>query len=218
MSTTETIYRLVNWTKCLVNTEIKSAFGHRLKDIRSSLAYTQEEMAHALGISGARYSKYEIGRSEAPYEVLIRLAHLTGTDLNYLIAGQRGRAGRRPEPVKEQLRDLLKTLPVPALVYDKRDCLAVHNEHYIATFFPEHPKLARIGTPLEKLIRLWAYSRGFDPLETEQFIRFRLDRDLYRDGSVPLQIGQTTLQYSETIDASTRLVLIIDVTQFKTCP
>lgn len=196
-----------------MKTRIKSDFGRRLKGVRNSLGYTQEEMAHALGISGARYSKYEIGRSEAPYEVLIRVANLTDTDLDYLIAGQRGRRGRSPEPIKEQLRELLRVLPMPAVVFDKQDRLLTNNTLYVETFFPEHPRLARPGTPLEKLVRIWAYSQGFDPTETEQHIRRRVDRELYRDAPVILQLGQTALQFSEKIDANSRLVLISDVSQ-----
>ena len=171
------------------------------------------DMAHALGINGARYGKYEIGRSEAPYEVLIKVANLTDIDLDYLIAGQRGRRGRRPEPIKEQLRELLHVLPVPAVVFNNQDRLLTNNTLYVETFFPEHPRLARPGTPLEKLVRIWAYSQGFDPTETEQHIRRRVDRKLYRDAPVILQLGQTALQFSEKIDANSRLVLISDVSQ-----
>ncbi len=73
------------------NTKGPSHFGQRLKDLRRALDYTQEEMAHALGIRTARYSKYEVGRSEAPYEVLIKISRLTSVSIDYLVSGEEPR-------------------------------------------------------------------------------------------------------------------------------
>ncbi len=41
--------------------QMKEAFGKRLKQLRKDLGYTQQELAYALGIQWSRYHKYELG-------------------------------------------------------------------------------------------------------------------------------------------------------------
>jgi DNA-binding XRE family transcriptional regulator len=57
--------------------QIKEAFGRRLKKQRIRLGYTQQEMAYAVGIQWSRYHKYELGRNEPPFDILVKLAKLT---------------------------------------------------------------------------------------------------------------------------------------------
>ena len=51
--------------------------------------------------------------------MLIRIARLAKVDLDYLIAGQSGRRGRRAEPPHEQLGELVQILPTAAIVFDR---------------------------------------------------------------------------------------------------
>ena len=192
--------------------DIRRNFGRRLKDLRASLGYSQEEMAYALGIRAPRYSKYEIGRSEAPYEILLRIGNLTGVDLDYLIVGHSGGGGRRPVSPEDQLREVLNVVPMAAIIYDSHGKLRYCNNLYLEAFFPDRPSFAKPGTPLEVLARAWGNSNGFEPEEIERFIQKRLDRETFENSPVELRVGPKTLQFAETIDGDFRLVLITDVT------
>ena len=193
--------------------DVRKEFGRRLRATRSSLGYTQEQMAYALGINFARYNKYEIGRSEAPYDVLCRIAEVANVDLDYLIAGQNGRRGRRREVPADQLVELLQSVPVPAVIYDKHRRLLAHNARWRDTFFPNSPKgLLRPGTPQDVLIRAWAHAHGLSPGEVEACVSARLNSKLYTNNPVELQIRSKRFHIAETVEPNKRLVLITDLT------
>ncbi len=57
----------------------------RIRDLREDYDLKQSAIATKLGISQTCYSKYEIGTSEIPVSVLIRLARLYNTSIDYLL-------------------------------------------------------------------------------------------------------------------------------------
>lgn len=57
----------------------------RLKSLRGKR--TQEEVAKQIGVSRARYSHYENGRSEPDYETLKKLADYYKVTIDYLLTG-----------------------------------------------------------------------------------------------------------------------------------
>lgn len=57
--------------------------GERLKRLRGKR--TQEEVAEIVGLSRARYSHYENGRSEPDHETLQSLAKYFGVTVDYLL-------------------------------------------------------------------------------------------------------------------------------------
>jgi|GEM_PF-1029167 len=59
------------------------AFGRKLASLRGKI--TQEEVATAIGISRARYSHYETGRSEPDNEILQALAEYYDVTSDYLL-------------------------------------------------------------------------------------------------------------------------------------
>ncbi|MCP3741430.1 helix-turn-helix domain-containing protein [Rossellomorea sp. BNER] len=63
----------------------------RLKKLRGKT--TQEEIAGKLGISRARYSHYENGRSEPDTETLNKLADIFNVSIDYLL-------GRTNDPIR----------------------------------------------------------------------------------------------------------------------
>ncbi|SFJ82534.1 helix-turn-helix domain-containing protein [Thermoflavimicrobium dichotomicum] len=67
--------------------------GQRLKMLRGKR--TQDEIAHKLGISRARYSHYENGRSEPDAEMLQKLADLYNVTTDYLL-------GRTDDPTPKE--------------------------------------------------------------------------------------------------------------------
>lgn len=62
-------------------------FRERLVRLRTTLGWTQEDMAKALGISLPNYQKYEI-RSKFPLHALEQLARVTHRDLDYIVTGR----------------------------------------------------------------------------------------------------------------------------------
>lgn len=191
------------------SSEGRRQFGSRLRAARLSLGYTQEQMAYATGINLARYSKYEIGRSEPPHEILCRIADVADADLNYLITGEKRKIIGDGGAPTDRLLELLPDMPIPAVVYDRQRRLMAHNEKWRDRFFPDQPKgLLRRGTPQEVLIRAWAHARGFNKSKIEAYVRARLGAA----PAVELQIGSNRFHFAEAVDSKKRLVMITDLT------
>ena len=188
-------------------------FGQRLRELRLSLGYTQAELAYALGINPARYHKYEIGRSEAPYTVLVRLAKLVDVDLHELITGEPCQKHNTERTVPAQLTEVIDRLPVPAVVYDQAARLIAHNRLYLETLFRECPSIIRPGTSHEFVLRAWANSRGLDAEEADKFVQARLQFDPAQTPSHQLRAGNTRLQIAETRQKDYKLVLVTDITE-----
>ncbi|MBP3591705.1 MAG: helix-turn-helix transcriptional regulator [Clostridia bacterium] len=57
----------------------------RLRDLRQDHDMTQTAVAKKLGMSQTGYSKYETGENDIPTEILIKLARLYNTSIDYLL-------------------------------------------------------------------------------------------------------------------------------------
>lgn len=57
----------------------------RLRDLREDRDLTQTEVAKALSMSQTGYSKYETGENDIPTRVLLLLADLYQTSVDYLL-------------------------------------------------------------------------------------------------------------------------------------
>lgn len=79
--------------------EVKGKFAERLKRLRDARGWTLREAATELGCTLDVLSKYEIGRSEAPYWLLIRMSEVYGVSLDFLIGGKGLAAKARKESV-----------------------------------------------------------------------------------------------------------------------
>ena len=67
----------------------------RIRDLREDADWHQIEVAQKLGMSQSGYSRYEGGERDIPTEVLIKLADLYDTSVDYLL----GRTNeRKPYP------------------------------------------------------------------------------------------------------------------------
>lgn len=75
--------------------------GMRLKKKRKMLNLTQEQMAEKLNVSIKHYVGAERGRAGLSMENLIEICGILGTDLNYLILGEREEKDYIPEKLKE---------------------------------------------------------------------------------------------------------------------
>ncbi len=57
----------------------------RIRDLRNDKDLTQKDIAELLGMSQTGYSKYETGENDIPTAVLIRLAEIHKTSIDYLL-------------------------------------------------------------------------------------------------------------------------------------
>lgn len=57
----------------------------RIRDLRNDKDLTQKDIAELLGMSQTGYSKYETGENDIPTAVLIRLAEIHKTSVDYLL-------------------------------------------------------------------------------------------------------------------------------------
>ncbi len=57
----------------------------RLRDLREDHDLTQTKVATYLGMSQTGYSKYETGENDIPTDVLLKLADLYNTSVDYLL-------------------------------------------------------------------------------------------------------------------------------------
>ena len=57
----------------------------RLRDLREDRDWNQTTVARMLNMSQTGYSKYETGENDVPTQVLIKLARIYGTSIDYLL-------------------------------------------------------------------------------------------------------------------------------------
>ena len=57
----------------------------RIRDMREDHDMKQQQVAQYLNMSQTGYSKYETGKNDVPTRVLIMLARLYGTSIDYLL-------------------------------------------------------------------------------------------------------------------------------------
>lgn len=57
----------------------------RLRDLREDNDLTQTQLAKLLGMSQTGYSKYETGENDIPTQILIKLADLYDTSVDYIL-------------------------------------------------------------------------------------------------------------------------------------
>lgn len=55
--------------------------AHNIKKLRETARYTQDEVAQALGITRSRYSNYESGDREIPYDIIEKASDFFGCDM-----------------------------------------------------------------------------------------------------------------------------------------
>ena len=57
----------------------------RIRDLRTDHDLSQKQLADYLGMSQTGYSKYETGENDVPTAVLIKLAQIHDTSVDYLL-------------------------------------------------------------------------------------------------------------------------------------
>ena len=57
----------------------------RIRDLREDNELTQQKVADFLNMSRTGYNQYEIGKNDIPTKILIKLAELYNTSIDYLL-------------------------------------------------------------------------------------------------------------------------------------
>ncbi len=57
----------------------------RLRDLREDMDINQTQLAKMLGMSQTGYSKYETGENDIPTAILIKLARIYHTSVDYIL-------------------------------------------------------------------------------------------------------------------------------------
>ena len=60
------------------------AYYRRLRDLREDHDLTQDRLVEILNIHKTTYTNYEQGKREIPFELVIRLAKLYNTSIDYI--------------------------------------------------------------------------------------------------------------------------------------
>lgn len=82
-----TCFRLkVNTLKQVRYTDIEVVYMYqRIRNLREDRDLTQTQLARLLGMSQTGYSKYETGENDIPTNILIKLASIYDTSIDYML-------------------------------------------------------------------------------------------------------------------------------------
>lgn len=81
--------------------ERKAMTAQVLQELRKSKKLSQKEVAGHLKIPATTYNTYESGRTEPPIEIMVRLSHLYGVPVDFIV--QRDRTFRTADDMSRQL-------------------------------------------------------------------------------------------------------------------
>ena len=91
---------------------------YKFKEARKACGLTQKEVAQALNVTAATYSRYENGLIQPDLETLKRIAVLMKTSVDFLLGS--------PSENNSQVDDIAKKV-MPALRRDEEKLLGVYN-------------------------------------------------------------------------------------------
>ncbi len=64
------------------------AVGHRIRELRLSLGYTQKGLAELIGVAQNTIAQYETGKAKTSVDVIVSLAEILQTTTDYLLLGK----------------------------------------------------------------------------------------------------------------------------------
>ncbi|WP_295916403.1 helix-turn-helix transcriptional regulator [Anaerovibrio lipolyticus] len=101
----------------ITKSNINNSFGKNLKEQRSKKYKTQKEFADILDLPATTYGQYENGKREPDFDLLIKIAKLLDTSIDYLLIGTK----RKDDviTVRNHLNECL--LPGEVLVEDDKN-------------------------------------------------------------------------------------------------
>ena len=84
--------------------ERKAMTAEMLRELRKGKRLSQKEVAGQLNIPATTYNTYESGRTEPPIEILVRLSHLYGYPVDFII--QRDRTYKTIDDIEKQMAEV----------------------------------------------------------------------------------------------------------------
>lgn len=153
--------------------KVTNAFAKRLRAVRQTGGYTQDEMAMLLSIRRDRYAKYELGAAEPPFLILVRMSKLTNTSLDFLISGM-----KQPNPSAMEIQG--SGLSGYQNLQWKEDARwwKTNENHDLIEIWHLHDKMKDAKTPTMHKTR-WE-ARGIDLTKDEHWARHKADLDAHR--------------------------------------
>ena len=95
----------------------ETAFSKRLKELRQSKHYTQENISEKLNMDSKSYGKYERGETLPPIDRLKDICEVLNVSADYLVFGKTANAD-------EEITEILADCPIEKQKY-AIDCLKV---------------------------------------------------------------------------------------------
>lgn len=83
-------------------------YYQRLRDLREDSDKTQKEVADFLGIVQVQYHRYETGKREIPYHMVIKLAEFYNVSLDYISGLTNDKMGLTKSSLNEKETKLIK--------------------------------------------------------------------------------------------------------------
>ena len=85
------------------------AMGNRVRELRTKLKLTQENLAEAVGVSASFIGHIERGEKKSSLETISRLAASLGTSMDYIVLGNNVRCDQQSCPLYVDLKHLIAT-------------------------------------------------------------------------------------------------------------
>lgn len=91
----------------------KTTLGDRIKELRNSVNFSQQELADKIKVSKAQINRYENRDVQPPADVLNKLSDALGTTVDYLLNGNSGEKAKASLKNAEMLNKFkeLEALP-----------------------------------------------------------------------------------------------------------
>ena len=105
-------------------------FGGILKDLRKTKKLTQKQLATQIGLTTTAVSKYELGESVPPLDVLRILASVFGVSIDYLAGIEKAPSIPTTGLTKGQL-DIMNELATVFVKQNKSQQLSLQNEQFM---------------------------------------------------------------------------------------
>ena len=84
-------------------------YYQRLRDLREDSDKTQKDIADYLGIIQGQYHRYETGKREIPYHMVIKLAKYYNVSIDYIAGLTNDKVGLTKSSLTERETQLLKS-------------------------------------------------------------------------------------------------------------
>ena len=78
-------WRYCQYIHLIIREDGRMAYYRRIREMREDHDLTQKQVAEALGMKQPQYFRYEQGYRDFPTDLLIRLADLYNTSIDYLL-------------------------------------------------------------------------------------------------------------------------------------